>query len=65
VGSGNTWNWRKIAYFGVLVLDLPVLISGASIFGTFLAIIWIAASRTVRIKAWIDAGEPGPSSGSG
>jgi len=57
-------NWRKIAYFGVLVLDLPVLISGASIFGTFLAIIWIAASRTVRIKAWIDAGEPGGTTGS-
>ena len=62
--SWDTLNWRKIAYFGVLVLDLPVLISGASIFGTFLAIIWIAASRTVRIKAWIDAGEPGASSGS-
>ena len=52
------WNWRKILYFGALVLDLPVLISGASIFGTFLAIIWIAASRTRRIAAWIAAGEP-------
>lgn len=53
-----TWNWRRIAYFSVLVLDLPVLISGASIFGTFLAIIWIAASRTVPIAKWIDAGAP-------
>ena len=52
----RAWNWRKIAYFGALVLDLPVLVSGASIFGTFLAIIWIAASRTTRIRAWIDAG---------
>ena len=54
----RTLNWRKVAYFGALVLDLPVLISGASIFGTFLAIIWIAASRTRRIAAWIAAGEP-------
>ncbi len=53
------WNWRRIAYFGVLVFDLPVLISGASIFGTFLVIIWLAASRTRPIKAWIDAGAPG------
>ena len=52
----RTLNWRKVAYFGALVLDLPVLISGASIFGTFLAIIWIAASRTTRIAAWLDAG---------
>jgi hypothetical protein len=50
------WNWRKIAYFGALVLDVPILISGASIFGTFLAIIWVAASRTRRIQAWLDRG---------
>ncbi|HWB22405.1 MAG TPA: hypothetical protein VG652_05915 [Gaiellaceae bacterium] len=52
------WNWRKIAYFGVLILDVPILITGTSIFGIFLAIIWIAASRTRRIAAWIAAGEP-------
>jgi hypothetical protein len=56
----RTWNRRRIAYFGVLVLDLPVLISGASIFGTFLAIIWIAASRTVPIQKWIDGGAREP-----
>ena len=50
------WNWRKIAYFGALVFDVPILISGASIGGTFLAIIWIAASRTRRIQTWLDAG---------
>jgi hypothetical protein len=52
----TAWNWRKIAYFGALVADLPILISGASIFGTFLAIIWIAASRTNRIREWLEAG---------
>ena len=58
---GRSWrNWRRIAYFSVLVLDLPILISGASIFGTFLAIIWIAASRTQRIAAWLDAGQAQP-----
>jgi hypothetical protein len=54
-----TWNWRRIAYFGALVLDLPVLISSASIFGTFIAIIWIAASRTTWIRPWLDAGTRG------
>ncbi len=49
-------NWRKIAYFGALVFDLPLI--AYSIFGVFLAIIWIAASRTRRIAAWIAAGEP-------
>lgn len=52
----SDWNWRKIAYFGVLVFDIPILFF--SIFGVFLAIIWIAASRTRRIAAWIAAGEP-------
>ena len=28
------------------------------LFGVFIAIIWIAASRTRRIAAWIAAGEP-------
>jgi hypothetical protein len=49
-------NWRKIGYFGLLVFDIPILFF--SIFGVFLAIIWIAASRTRRIAAWIAAGEP-------
>ncbi len=53
------WNWRKIAYFAVLVPIVPFfLLSLHSIFGVFLAIIWIAASRTRRIAAWIAAGEP-------
>jgi len=52
----RAWNWRKIAYFGALVLDLPLLVWGVSVFPVFLAIIWIAASRTTRIRAWIDAG---------
>jgi hypothetical protein len=50
------WNWRKIGYFGLLVFDIPILFH--SIFGVFLAIIWIAASRTRRIAAWIAAGAP-------
>jgi hypothetical protein len=54
------WNWRKIAYFGVLVFDLPVLITGKSIFGVFLAIIWIAASRTRRISGWLEGGTKVP-----
>jgi hypothetical protein len=54
----SSWNWRKIAYFSVLILDVPILITGKSIGGIFLAIIWIAASRTRRIAAWIAAGEP-------
>jgi hypothetical protein len=51
------WNWRKIAYFGALVFDIPILLI-PSIFGVFIAIIWVAASRTRRIAAWIAAGDP-------
>ena len=54
-----SWNRRKILYFGALLLDAPLLVTGASIVATFIAIAWIAASRTTRIAAWIAAGERG------
>ena len=50
------WNWRKIAYFSLLGLLVPLIISGTSIFATLIAIIWIAASRSTRIARWLDAG---------
>ncbi len=50
------WNWRKIAYFSLLGLLVPLIISGTSIFATFIAIIWIAASRSRRIAGWLEAG---------
>jgi hypothetical protein len=53
------WNWRKIAYFSALILLVPFIVSGVSIFATFLAIIWIAASRTKRIAAWLAGGTTG------
>lgn len=52
------WNWRKIAYFGALILLVPFIITNATIFVTFLAVIWIAASRTRRIAAWLAGGTP-------
>ncbi len=54
-----SWNRRRIAYFGALIFDIPMLFLWPSIFGTLILILWLAASRTRPIKAWIDAGEPG------
>lgn len=52
------WNWRKVAYYGVLVLLVPVIIASVSVLPTIALIIGIAASRSRPVAAWLAAGDP-------
>ena len=52
------WNWRKVAYYGVLVLLVPVIIASFSVLPTIALIIGVAASRSRPVAAWFAAGDP-------
>jgi len=59
-GNMREWNWRKIAYYGVLVLLIPVIIASVSVLPTIALVIGIAASRSRPVAAWFAAGDPAP-----